>query len=340
MPTTCPFCAPASSRICLENEAAIAILDAFPVAEGHTLVVPRRTVAPSSEPCIKTASTLLWDSFPHPPNRPPGILQSVRCPSSNRGLGSSVHRQQPVRASCSPDSPLSFRLPGYRTSARRGSGGISSSRVLGHPCSRSLFRDRCGSCGTGLLALLANKRHQIVGDLPDLSLRCPFPILRASKPTKVASNLYRLIAFGPAINEDCVPRFAVWGNRNCTRLLRANEGDSKLPGCPVFLSKNACSHGTEKELRRFQRPHTWDRISGETRTSSRTEFSSLALCPVLLPALATSTPSFSCSSSGSSSSAVSPMPSFTYITMADARRRRGRLRMPKVPDLNCSSLAG
>ena len=41
----CPFCHVEKSRIALENEAAAAILDGFPVAEGHTLVVPRRHVA-------------------------------------------------------------------------------------------------------------------------------------------------------------------------------------------------------------------------------------------------------------------------------------------------------
>lgn len=41
----CPFCHPEESRITLENEAARAFPDAFPVAEGHTLVVPRRHVA-------------------------------------------------------------------------------------------------------------------------------------------------------------------------------------------------------------------------------------------------------------------------------------------------------
>jgi diadenosine tetraphosphate (Ap4A) HIT family hydrolase len=33
------------SRIRLESELALAILDGFPLAEGHTLVVPRRHVA-------------------------------------------------------------------------------------------------------------------------------------------------------------------------------------------------------------------------------------------------------------------------------------------------------
>jgi diadenosine tetraphosphate (Ap4A) HIT family hydrolase len=41
----CPFCHPEESRITLENDAARAFPDAFPVAEGHTLVVPRRHVA-------------------------------------------------------------------------------------------------------------------------------------------------------------------------------------------------------------------------------------------------------------------------------------------------------
>lgn len=41
----CPFCRLEKHRIHLESEFAIALLDAFPVAEGHTLVVPKRHVA-------------------------------------------------------------------------------------------------------------------------------------------------------------------------------------------------------------------------------------------------------------------------------------------------------
>jgi diadenosine tetraphosphate (Ap4A) HIT family hydrolase len=40
-----PFCHLESSRIAVENDCAVAIPDAFPVAEGHTLVVPKRHVA-------------------------------------------------------------------------------------------------------------------------------------------------------------------------------------------------------------------------------------------------------------------------------------------------------
>jgi diadenosine tetraphosphate (Ap4A) HIT family hydrolase len=45
MQPICPFCNLDPGRIRLENAAAIALPDAFPVAEGHTLVVPRRHVA-------------------------------------------------------------------------------------------------------------------------------------------------------------------------------------------------------------------------------------------------------------------------------------------------------
>lgn len=41
----CPFCHLEKSRITLENDCAVAFADAFPVAEGHMLVVPRRHVA-------------------------------------------------------------------------------------------------------------------------------------------------------------------------------------------------------------------------------------------------------------------------------------------------------
>jgi diadenosine tetraphosphate (Ap4A) HIT family hydrolase len=41
----CPFCHLEPSRIRRDNEFALAFADAFPVAEGHTLVIPRRHVA-------------------------------------------------------------------------------------------------------------------------------------------------------------------------------------------------------------------------------------------------------------------------------------------------------
>lgn len=38
----CPFCALPTDRIRLQNDLAVVIRDAFPVAPGHTLVIPRR----------------------------------------------------------------------------------------------------------------------------------------------------------------------------------------------------------------------------------------------------------------------------------------------------------
>ncbi len=40
----CPFCSVELSRIRIENEHAIAFSDAYPVADGHTLVIPRKHV--------------------------------------------------------------------------------------------------------------------------------------------------------------------------------------------------------------------------------------------------------------------------------------------------------
>jgi diadenosine tetraphosphate (Ap4A) HIT family hydrolase len=41
----CPFCSVAASRVYLEAEGALALADAYPITEGHTLVVPKRHVA-------------------------------------------------------------------------------------------------------------------------------------------------------------------------------------------------------------------------------------------------------------------------------------------------------
>jgi hypothetical protein len=40
----CPFCSLDATPVRAENAAAVAIADAFPVAEGHTLVVPKRHI--------------------------------------------------------------------------------------------------------------------------------------------------------------------------------------------------------------------------------------------------------------------------------------------------------
>jgi diadenosine tetraphosphate (Ap4A) HIT family hydrolase len=41
---SCPFCSIEPDRILIENDAAIAFSDSYPVADGHTLVAPRKHV--------------------------------------------------------------------------------------------------------------------------------------------------------------------------------------------------------------------------------------------------------------------------------------------------------
>ena len=58
--TICPFCAPQSGSLVLESPSALALWDGFPIAQGHTLVVPRRHAA-----CLfdlpETDVAALWD---------------------------------------------------------------------------------------------------------------------------------------------------------------------------------------------------------------------------------------------------------------------------------------
>src|SRR5262245_46645455 len=44
-PLDCPFCRLEQRRILLENDFAVAFPDGFPIADGHTLVVPKRHVS-------------------------------------------------------------------------------------------------------------------------------------------------------------------------------------------------------------------------------------------------------------------------------------------------------
>ena len=58
--SSCPFCYISPSRQCLENEHAIAFADAYPLTDGHALVVPRQHV--SSIYQLSAAQQMaLWD---------------------------------------------------------------------------------------------------------------------------------------------------------------------------------------------------------------------------------------------------------------------------------------
>jgi len=43
--SSCPFCTLPAERIIQENEHAVLILDAYPVSQGHSLVIPKKHVA-------------------------------------------------------------------------------------------------------------------------------------------------------------------------------------------------------------------------------------------------------------------------------------------------------
>ena len=45
MTTACPFCTLSQSQVIATSDFAIAIRDSYPVAPGHTLVIPKRHVA-------------------------------------------------------------------------------------------------------------------------------------------------------------------------------------------------------------------------------------------------------------------------------------------------------
>jgi diadenosine tetraphosphate (Ap4A) HIT family hydrolase len=56
---TCPFCNLPEARRWLANEVGVAVLDGFPITEGHSLVIPRRHVA-SVFDLHPTEQSALW----------------------------------------------------------------------------------------------------------------------------------------------------------------------------------------------------------------------------------------------------------------------------------------
>jgi predicted SprT family Zn-dependent metalloprotease len=56
-PADCPFCFPAGDRIAFEDRLTRALWDAFPVSEGHLLIVPRRHVPTWFDPTASTSAS-------------------------------------------------------------------------------------------------------------------------------------------------------------------------------------------------------------------------------------------------------------------------------------------
>jgi diadenosine tetraphosphate (Ap4A) HIT family hydrolase len=44
MDRVCPFCTLPTSRVVQENDAAILILDGFPISPGHSIIIPKRHI--------------------------------------------------------------------------------------------------------------------------------------------------------------------------------------------------------------------------------------------------------------------------------------------------------
>ncbi len=57
--TACPFCALSASRIVDSNGVGVVIRDAYPVAPGHTLIIPVRHVGTFFESTAEERSALL-----------------------------------------------------------------------------------------------------------------------------------------------------------------------------------------------------------------------------------------------------------------------------------------
>jgi diadenosine tetraphosphate (Ap4A) HIT family hydrolase len=54
----CPFCTMDQSRVFAENDLTVAILDAYPVTPGHTLLIPKRHIVSVFEATAEERSAL------------------------------------------------------------------------------------------------------------------------------------------------------------------------------------------------------------------------------------------------------------------------------------------
>jgi diadenosine tetraphosphate (Ap4A) HIT family hydrolase len=54
----CPFCTMDQSRVFTENDLSVAILDAYPVTPGHTLIIPKRHIVSFFEATADERSAL------------------------------------------------------------------------------------------------------------------------------------------------------------------------------------------------------------------------------------------------------------------------------------------
>lgn len=91
-PPDCPFCNLGRRQIRLETDIALAFLDAFPVTEGHTLVVPKRHVS-SLFDLPEEEQAAIWRAVAHVRE---ALASEFRPDSFNIGLNDGTSAGQTV----------------------------------------------------------------------------------------------------------------------------------------------------------------------------------------------------------------------------------------------------
>ena len=89
---TCPFCSLDPSRKWVENEHALAFPDAYPLADGHTLVIPRKHVSSIYELTAEEQSAI-WSLVAEVRNR---LLTGLKPDAFNIGLNDGLAAGQTV----------------------------------------------------------------------------------------------------------------------------------------------------------------------------------------------------------------------------------------------------
>src|SRR5690348_7277298 len=90
--SSCPFCSLDGSRNWIENEHAIAFSDAYPVTDGHTLVIPRRHVSSIYELTTEEQSAV-WSLVAEVRER---LLGGLKPDSFNIGVNDGIAAGQTI----------------------------------------------------------------------------------------------------------------------------------------------------------------------------------------------------------------------------------------------------
>ena len=90
--SACPFCSLSPERLWIEEEHVVAISDAFPVTDGHTLVIPRKHVSTVYE-LSPVEQNAVWDLVSEVRQQ---LLASLKPDGFNIGLNDGLAAGQTV----------------------------------------------------------------------------------------------------------------------------------------------------------------------------------------------------------------------------------------------------